>query len=156
MKTHGLKGEVTLNLSPDAPQLTTINLFIIELKNGLVPHFVESTVFNGSKAFLKLEGIDSIDAAAELKGCSVFIEKSVRPKLKRGEFYDDELVGFDVQDKEHGELGRVTNIISQGMTKLLEIGERGILIPVNGPFILSISKLKKKIEVDLPEGFLDI
>jgi len=30
------------------------------------------------------------------------------------------------------------------------------MIPVNGPFIKSISKAKKKIQVELPEGFLEI
>jgi 16S rRNA processing protein RimM len=30
------------------------------------------------------------------------------------------------------------------------------MIPVNGPFITSINKSKKKINVALPEGFLDI
>jgi 16S rRNA processing protein RimM len=156
MKTHGLKGEVTLNLSPDSPELIGVNVLIIEHKNGLVPHFVESTAFNGNKVFLKLEGVDSIDHSSELKGCSVFIEKSSRPKLKRGEFYNDELIGFQVWDKTNGDLGQVGSIITQGLTKLIEVGERGILIPVNGPFITSISKAKKKIEVELPEGFLDI
>jgi 16S rRNA processing protein RimM len=31
-----------------------------------------------------------------------------------------------------------------------------VLIPVNSPFITSINKSKKKISVNLPEGFLDI
>jgi ribosomal 30S subunit maturation factor RimM len=30
----------------------------------------------------------------ELKGSSIFLEKTVRPKLKRGEFYDDEVVNL--------------------------------------------------------------
>lgn len=156
MKTHGLKGEVTLNLSQDAPEIAVQDVLIVEQKNGLVPYFTESISENGLKAFIKFEGVNSLDQSTELKGCSVFIDKSKRPKLKRGEYYDDELTGFSVLDKLHGDLGPVTGIISQGLNRLLEVGDRGLLIPLNGPFITSVSKAKKKIEVELPEGFLDI
>jgi 16S rRNA processing protein RimM len=45
-----------------------------------------------------------------------------------------------------------------GANRLLVLmqGEKEVLIPVNSPFILSINKSKKRISVDLPEGFLDI
>ena len=156
MKTHGLKGEVTLNLSPDSPELAVQDVLMIEQNGGLVPYFIQEISANGSKVFLKLEDVNTFELASLIKGCSIFIEKSKRPKLKRGEFYDDELTGFEVWDKTHGNLGQTTQIISQGLSRLLEVGEKGLLIPINGPFIKSISKTKKKIEVELPEGFLDI
>ena len=156
MKTHGLKGEVTLNLSPDAPELTVKDVLMVEQMGGHVPFFVQQISINGNKVFLKLEDVNTFEQASQLKGCSVFIEKSKRPKLKRGEFYDDELDGFEVVDKTHGNLGHVSQIISQGLSRLLEVGDKNLLIPINGPFIISISKTKKKIDVDLPEGFLEI
>jgi 16S rRNA processing protein RimM len=155
MKTHGLKGELTLNLSADAPELSVGDTLMIE-QVSLVPYFVERLSGNGAKVFVKFEGVNSIEEATALKGCSIFIEKSKRPKLKRGEFYDDELIGFQVIDSTHGNLGTVNQINTQGLNKLLEIGEKGILIPLNGPFIQSISKSKKQIAVELPEGFLEI
>jgi 16S rRNA processing protein RimM len=156
MKTHGLKGEVTLNLAPDAPELSVKDVLMVDQNGGHVPFFVQQISINGNKVFLKLEDVNTFEQASQLKGCSIFIEKSKRPKLKRGEFYDDELDGFEVVDKTHGSLGSVTKIISQGLSRLLEVGERNLLIPINGPFITSISKTKKKIEVELPEGFLEI
>lgn len=156
MKTHGLKGEVTINLSPDAPELSDQDVLMIEQNGGHVPYFIQRISANGGKLFLKLEDVNSFEQASLLKGCSVFIEKSKRPKLKRGEFYDDELTGFEVLDKTNGPLGQVTQIMSQGLSRLLEVGEKGVLIPITGPFIKSVSKTKREIEVELPEGFLDI
>lgn len=156
MKTHGLKGEVTLNLSAGAPELAVQDVLMMEKNGGLVPYFIEAISYNGGKAFLKLEDVHTFEQASLLRGCSLFIEKSKRPKLNRGEFYDDELDGFEVVDKIHGSLGRVTQILSQGLSRLLEVGEKNVLIPMNGPFIKSISKTKKKIDVELPEGFLEI
>lgn len=156
MKTHGLKGEVTLNLSLDAPDILAKDVFMIEQSNGLVPYFVETVSFNGLKCLIKFDGVNTIEQSTTLKGCSIFMDKSKRPKLKRGDFYDDELVGFDVSDKQAGSLGKVLRINNQGLNKLMEVGEKEILIPLNSPFIITISKTKKKIEVDLPDGFLDI
>ena len=156
MKTHGLKGEVTLSLSPDAPKIDVQDVLVVEQKSGIVPYFVECISVMGTKALVKLVDINSIDLSFHLKGCSVFMEKSKRPKLKRGEFYDDELVGFEVVDKKNGKLGRVIQVVNQGSNRLLEVTENGILIPLNGPFITSISKSKKEIGVELPKGFLDI
>ncbi len=64
----------------------------------------------------------------------------------------------EVHDENAGSLGKVTGIVDAGTNKLLVIheGDKEVLIPVNGPFITSINKSKKKISVDLPEGFLDI
>jgi 16S rRNA processing protein RimM len=39
---------------------------------------------------------------------------------------------------------------------MINYNEKEVLIPVNGPFILSINKTKKIITVLLPEGFLEI
>lgn len=154
-KTHGLKGEVTLKLNPDAPEIEIGEALMIELDSGHVPYFVENISYKHDQAFLKLEEIQTINQSEQLKGRSIFIEKAKRPKLARGEYYDDELVGLQVYNDTES-IGIVNQVISQGVVRFLEIGENGILIPVNGPFIKSISKSKKRIEVELPEGFLDI
>ena len=156
MKTHGLKGEVTLNLFSDAPRIVVQDVLVLEQNCGLVPYFVEKVSVNGEKVLIKLEGVNNIELSTPLKGCSIFMEKSKRPKLKHGEFYDDEFVGFEVWDKTHGNLGKVTQVINHGRNRLLEAGKDSLLIPVDGPFIKSISKSKKRIEVELPEGFLVI
>ena len=155
-KTHGLKGEVTFQLATDAPDPEVGQVLMFEKNGAVVPHFVKEISINGAKAFVKLEDSNTLEAAEQLKGNSIYLEKSKRPKLKRGEFYDDELIGFAVYDTEAGELGIVNRVENQGLNKLLDVGEKNLLIPVNGPFITSISKAKKRIDVELPEGFLEI
>ena len=155
-KTHGLKGEVTFQLATDAPDPEVGQVLMFEKNGAVVPHFVKEISINGAKAFVRLEDVSTFEGAEQLKGNSIYLEKSKRPKLKRGEFYDDELIGFAVYDTEAGELGIVNRVENQGLNKLLDVGEKNLLIPVNGPFITSISKAKKRIDVELPEGFLEI
>jgi len=156
-KTHGLKGEVTINTSPDCPDLSSIETIFLEEEENLVPYFIESISVKGEKAFVKFEDVNNIDRASELKGTSLYLKKTERPKLARGEFYNDEVIGFDVFEDETT-IGRVVGIMEAGPNRFLEVDNVGkeILIPINGPFIKSVNKSKKKISVELPEGFLDL
>src|SRR6185436_7018168 len=133
-RTHGLKGEVTMVLAMESPDLESIRSLFVQHNNQLVPHFVESASTRGSKAFVKLEDINNPDQAARLKGCSVFLPKKERPALKRGEFYADELLGFQITDIHAGVLGTVQDIAETGPAKHLVVVHRGkeVLIPVNG------------------------
>jgi 16S rRNA processing protein RimM len=156
-KAHGLKGEVTIIVT-EPVDLDPIESVFIEQKNTLVPYFIKDISDRGDKAFVKFEEINSLEQANGIKGCSLFLLKVARPKLKRGEFYDDEVVGFLVEDETLGELGSVTEVSNSGPNRLLSVAvkNKAVLIPLNSPFIKSTNKTKKIIKVALPDGFLDI
>ncbi len=156
-KTHGLKGEVTAVFT-EPIELDGLNSIFIGMNDNLVPYFIQSFSDRGDKAFLKFEDISTPEQAASLKGSMMYLNKTVRPTLKRGEFYNDEVVGFSVEDEAAGTLGVLNQVIQSGPSRLLEIDYNGkeVLIPVNGPFIKSVNKSKKLIKVSLPEGFLSI
>lgn len=156
-KTHGLKGEVTAVFT-EPIELDSVESVFIEMKGSLVPYFIQSFSDRGDKAFLKFEDVNTAEQAANLKGSTLYLNKTVRPSLKRGEFYNDEVVGYTVEDETEGKLGLLKQVIQSGPSRLLEIDYNGkdVLIPVNGPFIKSVNKGKKLIKVSLPEGFLSI
>jgi len=158
-KTHGLKGEVTA-IFTEPIELDSVKSVFIKIKKSesLVPYFIESFSDRGDKAFIKFEDVNSAESAAGLTGSSLHLDKAVRPDLKRGQFYNDEVVGYLVEDETEGKLGLIKQVIQSGPSRLLEIDFNGkdVLIPVNGPFIKSVNKSKKLIKVSLPEGFLSI
>ena len=159
LKPHGLKGQVTVSLDAEAPgDLEEMDTIFIEKNNQLIPYFREEISISGAKAYLKFEDIDTPEAAREISKSALYLPKTSRPKSGRGEFYDDEVIGFEVTDVTEGELGSVTEITIAGPNKLLTLFHNGkeVLIPVNSPFIKSINKSKRTISVELPEGFLDI
>jgi 16S rRNA processing protein RimM len=158
LKPHGLKGEVTISLDPEAPGFNDIESVFIEKNNQLVPYFIEAISINGSKAFVKFEDVSSPESAHGISKCAIFLPKKSRAKSAKGAFYDDEIIGYEVSDSAEGLLGKVTEVTAAGPNKLLSVDYNGkeVLIPVNGPFITGINKTKKKITVALPDGFLDI
>ncbi|GCC51955.1 16S rRNA processing protein RimM [Chryseotalea sanaruensis] len=158
-KTHGLKGEVTIALEPGAPDdFETITSIFAEVKGRLIPYFIEEISFKGDKAFVKFEDVNTSEEATTLKGTSLYLPKSTRPKSKRGEFYNDEVIGFTVNDATAGLLGKVSSVENEEVNPLLIVlqGEKEIAIPINAPFITSVNKSTKRIEVDLPEGLLEL
>lgn len=159
MRPHGLKGEVTISLDPDSPvDWENLKSIFIEVKSQLVPYFIESISVRNDRAFVKLEDIGTPEQASLLKGGSLYLPKETRPKLERGEFYNEDVIGFEVMDDVHGPLGFIEEVEQAGPNRFLVLSyvQKEIMIPVNGPFIKSINKAKKKITVSLPEGFLDI
>lgn len=158
-KTHGLKGELTLVLEAEAPEgLGSATSVFLEVKGRLIPYFIEAISITNDKAIVKFEDVSSSDEGNKLKGSSLYLPKSSRPKSKRGEFYNDEVIGFVVNDVAAGKLGNVIRVENEEVNPLLIVlqGEKEIAIPINAPFITSVNKSAKKIEVDLPEGLLDL
>jgi 16S rRNA processing protein RimM len=159
LKPHGLKGEVTVMLEPEVPaDLSELESVYVEQNQRLIPYFLQSVSAQEKKAYIKFEDVDSIDAAMLITKKSIYIEKASRPKSGRGEFYSDEVINFEVHDQAHGFLGEIKEIMTAGPNRLLVVikDEKEILIPINGPFITSVNKSKKRVSVNLPDGFLAI
>ncbi|HEX8040742.1 MAG TPA: ribosome maturation factor RimM [Chryseosolibacter sp.] len=159
MKPHGLKGELTISLDPEAPEdFSEVQTVFIEVNERLLPYFIEDISLKGKKAFLKLEGVSTREEALSISKSAILLPKASRPRSGRGEFYDDEIIGFEVTDTKEGPLGTITEVVQAGPNKLLSVNYHGkeVLVPLNSPFIGSVNKTRKKITVTLPAGFLEI
>lgn len=143
---------------PDCPELQGLTSVFMEIKGQLVPHFISTVSVKGTKAYLQLEDIRSAEQADQLTGCSLYLSKSDRSPLPKGEFYSDEVIDFDVEDLQAGPLGKVKEVLETGPNRHLIVNYLGkeIMIPIHGPFIKNVVKTKKRIVVELPDGFLDI
>lgn len=158
-KPHGLKGEVTIALDPQIPNdVSTLDAVFIQENDSLVPYFITDISVQANKAYVKLEDINSLEAAQDLAKKSLYLPKTARPKPEPGGFYEDEILGFHVTDEALGDLGVIADVMTAGPNRLLVMDYEGkeVLIPINSPFITNVDKSKNKITVNLPEGFLDI
>jgi len=159
LKAHGLKGEVTMSPMPDCPDLEELESVFLQIREQLVPYILDSVnIKKGTKAYLRLEGIDTPEKAAALKGTSIYVPKSIRPSLPGNEFYSDEVIDFEVIDIKVGALGTIKEVQEFGPGKHLIVLVNGkeVMIPVNSPFIKKINKSGKQLTVELPDGFLEL
>src|SRR3954471_24949860 len=83
-RTHGLKGEVTSIIEGDLPEVEFNTVFVDE-NNRLIPYFIKSFSLQGTKALIRFEDVDHLEQAKKLVGKAVYLQKTLRPRLGRGQ-----------------------------------------------------------------------
>jgi 16S rRNA processing protein RimM len=163
MKAHGYKGEVMVFLDVDNPQeYRQLSSVFVEKAEQLIPFFVQQIQViekaGTSQAIVKFEDINNGDQAAELKGCALYLPLNTLPALDDDQFYFHEIIGFTVVDKQLGKLGTVTNVYNLEHQDLIAMDyqNREVLIPMIDDIVLSVDREAQHLEVDLPEGLLDV
>lgn len=158
-KRVGNKGELAFVLDVDEPaRYKKLKSVFLELNGTLVPFFIQSFQLRGTTAVVSLEGIDSIGRAEELIGTSLYLPLNMLPALKGKKFYFHELPGFTVIDNIFGEVGIIEKVLDFPQQVILQVkrGEQEVLIPAREEFIIKIDREAKRIEVQAPEGLIDI
>ncbi len=114
-KTHALKGELNALLNVPEEYVEDGNPLIVEMDGILVPFYAESVRPKGATSFLvKLQGIDSQDAAREMVNSVIFAPKTLASDYfgDEGEelIFNDDLEGFKVVDCQLGEIGMLISV----------------------------------------------
>jgi 16S rRNA processing protein RimM len=160
VSVFGLQGEFVLkhSLGKRSSLKGVEAIFLEEKKNSFIPYFVQKTsVKDHEHVFIKLEGIDTKEDARRLVQIPVYLEEADF-KAQAASSAPLSLLGFTVQDKEHGELGVVEEVIEMPMQVLAKImyREKEVLLPLNEQTLVKVDKKAQLVHVDLPEGLLDI
>jgi 16S rRNA processing protein RimM len=158
-RAHGLKGEVTVVPDQTLPIVwDTLETIMVEQRGKLVPYFIENISMRPDKFFMKFEDVNSPEDTEVLKGCPLFLPQETRAELPDDDFYNDEVIGFEVEDEKHGVLGKVKEIEQAGPTRflLVDYDNKEVMIPVQEPLLVKIDRESKKIRVNLPEGLLEL
>jgi len=157
--THGFKGEMVLKhvLDKRSDFKNVEAIFIEEPRDAYLPFFHEKSIAkNISETIIKLEGIDSKEAAVKFLQKKVWLQKNDFEKLV-SKTAPVNLIGFTVV--ENGKiLGFVDAVIEQRLQLLLQvkIENAEVLIPLHDETLKKIDRKKKEVHVTLPEGLLDI
>lgn len=157
---YSYKGEVLIKLDTDQPELyENISSFFIETQTGLAPYFVKKSGLHKSSLLrVAFEDITDENDADGLLKKKVFLPLDMLPKLTGNRFYYHEVIGYDVIDKNHGNIGEVTAVNDNASQALLEIDYKStqVLLPIVDEIIKRVDRAEKQLHVQIPEGLLDI
>jgi 16S rRNA processing protein RimM len=115
-----------------------------------------------SYVVLKFASVDSISDAEPLVGCELQVPLSERAALEPGAAYVSDLIGcavFDLRSEDQGrEVGIVKDVrFGAGEAPLLVVaGKAEYEIPYAQEFLVRVDLGKKRIEMALPEGLLEV
>ena len=144
--THGVRGEMKVLPWADGPDfLLEFDRVRIEGKD----YRVESCRVQKSCNLLKLEGIDTMEAAQVMHGKTLQIYRAdTDPDI----IFAAELIGMDVFHDD-AQIGKITEVLDYPGNKVYVVkGEKNYMIPAVKAFILSTDMDANRMEVKLIEG----
>ena len=156
---YGLKGELVLKheLGKKTSLKGLQTIFIEEEKESFLPWFIESTkIKNEKEVFVKLEGVESREAAIKLTQKEVWFTDADIKKFS-AKSSPINLLGYTIVNKKQ-RVGEILEIIEQPHQLLcrVEIKGKEALIPLHENFLQGINHAKKQVNVELPEGLIEI
>ena len=134
LKPRGLQGELKVGIEYNHPEVFN-DLSVVTL-GGHSYQVARGSVQNGF-AYLRLDGIDSIEKAEKFRNQMVMVDDSAL-HLQADEVLSSELIGFDVVHLGK-KIGTVTAVENYGAGDFFEIavtGKEFVLIPNEDDFIL--------------------
>lgn len=158
-KTRGLKGEVQLYFEFEDYDELDLDVIFVEVNKKLVPYFLETVKLQkNSTAYATFEDVDHIDKAQALVRRKMYLPNDKMPERDPDDFRYTDLVGFLVIDEEHGELGEITEVreLPQQFIATVDMDGKELMFPLSEDLILDIDAEEEIIEVDLPDGLVDL
>lgn len=160
LKPIGGKGHIVVLLDVDDPgKYKKLDTVFVAIDQNRVPYSVKTIELKtGSRAILKFEDVDSMQDALPFSGHDLYLPMTMLPQLKGKSFYHHEIIGFSVIDHIHGNIGTVTSVLDLPQQSLLRVklDKKEILIPLVKDVILKVDRKNKVINVQTPEGLIEI
>lgn len=110
---------------------------------------------------VKIPNVTTREAAADLRGWRLGLERRHLPAPADDEIYWADLPGLEVFTPEGRSLGRVFHLMEAGAGLLLVVRDprepdRDLLLPMREEFLVSLDLAAGRLVLDLPDGLLDL
>jgi 16S rRNA processing protein RimM len=110
---------------------------------------VEQVKEHSGTLLAKLAGLESREAALELKGSKVYVRREAMPALKAGHYYLADLVGLEVLNERGEALGVVKRWMFNGVQDVMEVaGDKTRLIPWTASVVRDVDLRKRQIHIE--------
>lgn len=168
VKAHGITGEVVVEVHTDDPAIRFAPGNTLRAKpsrgNAAPRSFVVDTVRDhGGRLLVRLAGVCDRDAADALRGNLFVVDSDDLPPIDEPDtYYDHQLEGLQVRTTAGHDVGVVAEVLHTAAGELLAVhrregGEtREVLVPFVTAIVTSVSLDDQTVEIDPPEGLLDL
>ncbi len=173
VKAHGISGEVVVEIRTDDPAARFAPGSTLRAKGSrdggaqersyVIAHVRE----HGGRLLVRLAGVADRDAADALRGSLFVIDSDDLPPIDEPDtYYDHQLEGLQVRTTTGHDVGVVAEVLHTAAGELLAVrrgdsGETGevmgeVLVPFVSAIVTSVSLDDRIVEIDPPEGLLDL
>lgn len=159
VRPHGIRGELGVAVITDHKDrfANLASVWLTRGGNELGRFEIERQRPLGDGVGLKLRGIDSREAGAELRGVLLEAEALSPDSLPEDTYYTFDLIGLDVVGDEGSRIGTVSDVLSFPANDVLVVndGQAERMIPLVGSVIEEVDLARRRITIHLLPGLLD-
>ena len=163
VRAHGITGEVVVEIRTDDPHTRFAPGSTLRGRakgGGMRNYVVDSARDHGGRLLVRLSGVHDRDTADSLRGTAFVVDSEDLPPIDDpDEFYDHQLEGLRVVTTEGRLVGNVAEVLHTAAGELLSVtSETGaeVLVPFVRAIVRSVSLADQTIEIDPPEGLLEL
>lgn len=163
VKAHGIGGEIVVEIRTDDPDARFAPGNTLRGKasrgGGERDFVVESVREHSGRLLVRLAGITDREAADALRGTLFVVDSDDLPPIDEADtYYDHELEGLHVRTITGRDVGVVAEVLHTAAGELLAVRRESgeALVPFVTAIVTSVSLDDGTIEIDPPEGLLDL
>lgn len=159
-RAHGIKGEVTVEVRTDEPELRLSPGAVLATEPASAgPLTIETGRVHSGRLLLRFSGVNSRSGAEALRNTLLIAEVDPEEVPEDPEeYYDHQLMDLDVVTTDGTEVGRITEISHLPYQDLL-IVERPdgsqVMIPFVSEIVPEVDLVEQRAVVDPPPGLID-
>lgn len=154
-KPHGIRGEVKIFPKTEFISERFKPGLLVDLDlNGKVQEVeIESARMHQGSVLVKFKGMDTLNDVEFFHKGELYIDKSERHTLPKGEYYFSDLMDCDVYLNLE-KIGVVTEVMDNPAHPILRVdmADRQVLVPFNKVFIAGVFLDVKRIDINWMEG----
>jgi len=151
----GIEGKLKVKVITDFPQRFAPSSTVYINRQ---PMTIDSSEKHKGEVIIKLNAVDSIEVARQLRGQPIEIHPSQAYSLPEGQYYHFQLIGLEVWTTQGELLGNITEILTaESNDNYVVKGDKGeILIPAIEDVVKSIDLNKGRIVIEAIPGLLSL
>ncbi|HEY0401247.1 MAG TPA: ribosome maturation factor RimM [Blastococcus sp.] len=159
-RPHGVRGEVTVEVRTDDPDLRFVPGAVLRTdpaERG--PITIAGVHWHSGTLLLRLEGVDSREAAEAVRNTELLVDVADLPEIEDPDsYYDHQLVGLTARMPDGTVLGEVTVVRHEAQDLLVVRRPEGgdVLIPFVSAIVPTVDLDGGFVVVDPPEGLLEL
>ncbi len=146
-KPHGVRGEVkVVSFIDSLEDFRTLDK--VYLDGQIIK--ITSVKLQTDRAILKIEGIDTVEAAERYRNKYLMIKREDADELPEDSYYIADLIGCTVVDTEGNDLGKVFDVIETGSNDVYWVkgeGKKEVLIPALKDIVVEVDIMNSKITI---------
>jgi 16S rRNA processing protein RimM len=163
-RPHGLRGELTVQVHTDDPDLRFAAGSVLATEPAeRGPLTISSSRWHSGRLLVSFAGCADRAMAEDLRGTLLVMDSAeVGPTADPDEFHDYQLIGLEVVTVTGDPVGAVADVLHQGQNLLVvrpapdQAGHEEILVPFVAALVPEVDVKAGRLVIDPPPGLLDL